>query len=273
MKPTKHIFDLHGRVAVITGGAGLLGRQHAAAIHAYGGIPVIADLDRAQARMAARSVGRRAIGVALDVTQHESIDVVRDELLRRYGKIDILINNAALNPKVEPGTGKSRLGRLEDLDPAGFNLELAVGLAGAVFCSQRFGEVMARQKSGVILNIASDLALIAPDQRLYAKPGVRSKAQPKKPVGYSVVKSGLLGLTRYLATYWAAEGVRANALCPGGVENGQPPEFLARIHELIPLRRMARVNEYQGAVVFLCSDASAYMNGSVVAMDGGRSVW
>jgi len=273
MKTAKHIFDLHGRVAIITGGAGLLGRQHAAAIHAFGGIPVVADLDETRAKAVARSIGRRAMGIALDVTKPESIAAVRDNLLRRFNRIDILINNAALDPKVGPKGGKNRLGRLEDLDPATFQMELAVGLSGAVYCSQYFGAQMARQGNGVILNIASDLALIAPDQRLYAKQGMRATAQPKKPVGYSVVKSGLLGLTRYLATYWAANGVRANALCPGGVENGQPPEFLAKIRQLIPLCRMARVNEYQGAVVFLCSDASAYMNGSVVAMDGGRSVW
>jgi NAD(P)-dependent dehydrogenase (short-subunit alcohol dehydrogenase family) len=154
-----------------------------------------------------------------------------------------------------------------------FQMELAVGLTGAVFCSRYFGEQMARQGGGVILNIASDLGLIAPDQRLYANADAPANTQPKKPVSYSVVKSGLIGLTRYLATYWATEGVRANALCPGGVENGQPSIFLERIHQLIPMGRMARVNEYQGAVVFLCSDASAYMNGSVVTMDGGRSVW
>ena len=269
----KHIFNLPGRVAIITGGAGLLGRQHAAAIHAFGGIPVVADLDEARAKAVARSIGRRAVGIALDVTKPESIAMARKVILRRFGRVDILINNAALDPKVGPSGGKNRLGRLEDLDPGTFQMELAVGLAGAVYCSQYFGEQMARQGSGVILNIASDLALIAPDQRLYAKRGVRANAQPKKPVGYSVVKSGLLGLTRYLATYWAADGVRANALCPGGVENGQPADFLGRIRELIPLRRMARVNEYQGAVIFLCSDASAYMNGSVIAMDGGRSAW
>jgi NAD(P)-dependent dehydrogenase (short-subunit alcohol dehydrogenase family) len=273
MKTLKHVFDLRGRVAVITGGAGLLGRQHAAAIHAFGGIPVVADLDPTRAKATARAVGRRAFGIELDVTRPESIAAVRDSLVKRFKRIDILINNAALDPKVGPGGGKNLLGRLEDLDPKMFQMELAVGLTGAVFCSKYFGEQMARQGGGVILNIASDLGLIAPDQRLYAKPGTPATAQPKKPVGYSVVKSGLLGLTRYLATYWATEGVRANALCPGGVENGQPPDFLERIHQLIPMARMARVNEYQGAVVFLCSDASAYMNGSVIAMDGGRSAW
>ena len=273
MKDPKLLFDLKGRVAVITGGAGLLGRQHAQAIHAFGGIPIVADIDEAAAKAAARAVGRRAIGLGLDVTQPESVERARDTLVKRFKHVDILINNAALNPKVEGNSGRSRLGRLEDLDLKTWQFEIAVGLTGAVLCSRYFGEQMARQRSGVILNIASDLGLIAPDQRLYAKPGQPASEQPKKPVSYSVIKSGLLGLTRYLATYWASDGVRANALCPGGVENGQPPEFLERLHQLIPLGRMARVSEYQGAVVFLCSDASSYMNGSVIAMDGGRTCW
>ncbi|MBM3852000.1 MAG: SDR family oxidoreductase [Verrucomicrobia bacterium] len=273
MKSARDLFDLTGRVAVITGGAGLLGRQHALAIHAFGGIPVIADLDEAQSRAAAHAVGERAIGLALDVASEQSVMSVRNTLVGRFGRVDILINNAALNPKVEGEGSRSRLGRLEDFDLRVWNLELAVGLTGAVLCSRYFGEQMARQGGGVILNIASDLGLIAPDQRLYVKEGAPASEQPKKPVSYSVVKSGLIGLTRYLATYWPEHGVRANALCPGGVENGQPPEFLARLHRLIPLGRMARPDEYQAAIAFLCSDASSYMNGAIVAIDGGRTCW
>ena len=273
MKNIRDIFSLNGRVAIITGGAGLLGLQHAIAIYAFGGIPIIADIDELSALDAARKVGPKAFGIQLDVTDHGSIERVRDIVLSRFKRIDILINNAALNPNIGRELVDNGFGQLEDLDPKKFNQELAVGLSGAVFCSQRFGEVMAERRCGVILNIASDLALIAPNQRLYSKPGRGDRQQPKKPVGYSVVKTGLLGLTRYLATYWAEKGVRANALCPGGIENGQPKVFLNKISQLIPLRRMARINEYQGAVVFMCSDASKYMNGAILSVDGGRSVW
>ena len=267
------IFNLDGRIAVITGGAGLLGVQHAIAIHDFGGIPILADIDAQAARAAAKRVGTRAVGVELDVTDPGSIEALRDMLLGKFKRIHILINNAARNPKVETNRGGVALGRFEDFDLGSWNLDVAVGLTGAMLCSRVFGSHMAEAGGGVILNIASDLALIGPDQRLYEKGGLPSHKQPKKPVSYSVVKSGLIGLTRYLATYWADCGVRANALCPGGVENNPPAEFLQRIGKLIPMGRMARVDEYQGAVAFLCSDASSYMNGAVISMDGGRTAW
>ena len=129
------------------------------------------------------------------------------------------------------------------------------------------------KKGGVILNIASDLSVIAPDQRLYRRNGLDESAQEVKPVTYSVIKAGLIGLTRYLATYWADCGVRANALSPGGVFNDQGEDFVKRITSLIPLGRMANHDEYRSIIQFLCSDASSYLNGQNIVMDGGRSVW
>jgi NAD(P)-dependent dehydrogenase (short-subunit alcohol dehydrogenase family) len=130
---------------------------------------------------------------------------------------------------------------------------------------------MAKHNSGVIVNVASDLAVIAPDQRLYRVDGLTEENQPVKPVTYSVVKTGLLGLTRYLATYWSNANIRVNAISPGGVFNGQPEVFLSRIKQLIPMGRMANRDEYQGAILFLCSDASSYMTGTNLVIDGGRS--
>ena len=186
------IFNLHGRVAVITGGAGLLGVQHAIAIHDFGGIPILADIDAQAARAAAKRVGTRAVGVELDVTDLSSIEALRDMLLERFKRIHILINNATLNPKVEPNRGGAALGGFEDFDVDSWNLDVAVGLTGAMLCSRVFGSHMAEAGGGVFLNIASDLALIGPDQRLYKKQGLPSHKQPKKPVSYSVVKSGLM---------------------------------------------------------------------------------
>lgn len=265
-----NLFNLTGRVAVITGAAGLLGIQHARAIHAAGGIPIITDIDETRLVRAARQVGRRALALRMDITDEGSVEKVRKEILKRYRRLDILINNAARNPKVE--TGDSLIG-LEKMRIEDWNADLAVGLTGALICSRVFGAHMASRGEGVILNIASELALIAPNQGLYRKTGRPASRQPKKPASYSVVKAGLVGLTRYLATYWAKDGVRVNALCPGGVENGQPSEFITRMSKLVPMGRMARVNEYQGAVIFLCSEASSFMTGSIVSVDGGRTAW
>jgi NAD(P)-dependent dehydrogenase (short-subunit alcohol dehydrogenase family) len=151
---------------------------------------------------------------------------------------------------------------------------MAVGLTGAFLCSQVFGSAMAKDgMGGVILNIASDLSVLSPDQRLYRQENLQPDMQPVKPVTYSVIKAGLSGLTRYLATYWAEYGVRANTLSPGGVFNNQSDEFVERLSTLIPIGRMAQKDEYRSAVQFLCSDASAYLNGQNIVMDGGRSVW
>jgi NAD(P)-dependent dehydrogenase (short-subunit alcohol dehydrogenase family) len=131
---------------------------------------------------------------------------------------------------------------------------------------------MASKHGGVILNIASDLSVIAPDQRLYEQEGVDALMQPVKPVTYSVIKTGLIGLTRYLASYWANKNIRVNALSPGGVFNNHDIEFVKKLSKLIPLGRMAHRDEYKGAIQFLCSDASSYMTGQNLILDGGRSI-
>lgn len=163
--------------------------------------------------------------------------------------------------------------RLEHFPWEQWQLDLNVGLGGAFNCAKVFGAQMARQGRGVIVNIASDLGVIAPDQRLYRVPGREAEQQPVKPVTYSVVKHGLIGLTKYLATYWCEQGVRCNALSPGGVYAGQNDVFVSKLKQLIPLGRMAEADEYRGAIAFLCSDASSYMNGANLVVDGGRSAW
>lgn len=152
-------------------------------------------------------------------------------------------------------------------------MELSVGLKGAFICSQVFGEEMAKQGKGVILNISSDLGISAPDQRIYKKTGLSQNMQPVKPVTYSVIKHGLIGLTKYTATYWADKGIRVNALCPGGVYNNQPEDFVNKLANLIPIGRMANIDEYKAGVLFLISEASSYMTGSTLIIDGGRSCW
>jgi NAD(P)-dependent dehydrogenase (short-subunit alcohol dehydrogenase family) len=277
--PLPSNFDLSGRTALITGAGGLLGPQHAAALAALGARVVLSDIDPAAAERAAATV-RAAVATAecvpvqLDVCRLDSISEAARDVGRSVGTLDILVNNAAIDPKVTSTPGMVHSSRFEAIGLAQWNLEIAVGLTGAMLCAQVFGGAMAERGRGVVLNIASDLAVIAPDQRLYRREDAASEAeQPVKPVTYSVIKHGLVGLTKYLATYWADRGVRVNALSPGGVFNGQSAAFVSRLAKLIPMGRMANVDEYQAIVQFLCSDASAYMTGQNIVMDGGRSIW
>jgi NAD(P)-dependent dehydrogenase (short-subunit alcohol dehydrogenase family) len=270
-------FNLSGKTALITGAAGLLGMEHAAALLESGATVVLTDisatdLDAATQLLVQRHDRARIITLEMDVTNPTAIGVVAEILSGRGLRADILVNNAAIDPKVKGDQGVVETSRLERFSLDQWNLQVAVGLTGAFLCSQAFGSAMARDgKGGVILNISSDLSVFAPDQRLYRKNGLADDLQPVKPVTYSVIKAGLIGLTRYLATYWADKGVRCNALSPGGVFNGQGDEFVQRLTSLIPLGRMADKDEYRAVVQFLCSDASAYMNGQNIVMDGGRS--
>jgi NAD(P)-dependent dehydrogenase (short-subunit alcohol dehydrogenase family) len=270
------LFCVKDRVAVITGGAGLLGAKHAEILAEAGAVPVLIDLAAAdpvaRAKTISEAYGVRVLGLTGDIADLAQVERMRDEILHRFGRIDILINNAANNPKMENREGKN-FSRLENFPLELWEADLRVGLRGAFLCSRVFGDVMAKRGKGVILNIASDLAVIAPDQRLYRQDGRTEFDQPVKPVTYSVVKAGLVGLTRYLATYWHESGVRANAISPGGIYNGQPEEFVQRLSKLIPLGRMADKDEYKGAVLFLCSDASSYITGINLVADGGRSCW
>ena len=272
-------FSLIGKTALITGGAGLLGVQHAAAIYEAGGSVVITDLNIFDLELIQKKIsniskqGKIHI-YKMDVTNKQDIRMVQNNLISKNIHVDILINNAAINPKVNANDTTGETSRLEDFDLNQWNLEMNVGLTGAFLCSQVFGQAMANKNSGgVILNIASDLSVISPDQRLYKKDGINSNLQPVKPVTYSVIKSGLIGLTKYLATYWCDHGIRCNALSPGGVYVDQGIEFTSKVEKLIPLGRMAKVDEYKSTIQYLCSDASSYMNGQNVVVDGGRSIW
>ena len=272
-------FDLTGKTALITGAAGLLGMEHAAALLEIGATVVLTDIGEAAlasalASLSGKADAARILTRVMDVTRPASIRAAAEELASSGRRVDILINNAAIDPKVKGDHGVVETSRLESFPLDQWDLQMSVGLTGAFLCSQAFGAAMAKDgKGGVILNIASDLSVFAPHQRLYRKEGLPENLQPVKPVTYSVVKAGLVGLTRYLATYWADRGVRSNALSPGGVSNGQGEEFVQRLTSLIPLGRMAQRDEYRSAVQFLCSDASAYLNGQNIVMDGGRSVW
>jgi len=271
-------FNLNGKTALITGSAGLLGIEHAAALIECGAQVVLTDISGAALELAQSSLeddltGAKIIAKVMDVSNQKNVMETWASLQAQRVRIDILVNNAAIDPKVERG-GILENSRLENFPLDQWEKQIAVGLTGAFLCSQVFGAAMAKDnKGGVILNIASDLSVCSPDQRLYNKEGLTPNLQRVKPVTYSVIKTGLIGLTRYLATYWADKGVRCNALSPGGVFTNQDDEFVRRLSSLIPLGRMASRGEYRSAMQFLCSDASSYLNGQNIVMDGGRSVW
>jgi NAD(P)-dependent dehydrogenase (short-subunit alcohol dehydrogenase family) len=275
-KSAKEKFSLKGKVAVITGGAGLLGGKHAEAIAEFGGIPILLDIaDQSGNEMAGRISNEYKVDcqyIHCDITDEKQVIRAREEIVNKHVHIDILINNAAINPKAQVGK-VGNFSRLEDFSIGQWNLELSVGLTGPMLCSKIFGSEMARNGKGTILNISSDLGIIAPDQRLYKKLGLTDEEQPVKPVTYSVLKHGLIGLTKYLATYWADKGVRCNTLCPGGVYADQSEDFVRKLSQLIPLGRMADTDEYKAAIVFLVSDASSYMTGAALVIDGGRTCW
>lgn len=271
------LFSLKGKVVVITGASGLLGRQHADAVASMGGIPLLLDLNQevlnAQAEDIKQSFGIDAQGYVVDITNEEMIKMNCHEIINVYGRIDGLINNAANNPKVETSEQVS-FSRLEYFSTQVWDKDLNVGLKGSFLCLKYYGyQISENPDGGSIINVSSDLGLIAPDQRLYKVEGLPESQQPVKPVTYSVVKTGLIGMTRYVATYWAEKNVRCNAICPGGVENNQNELFLDEVKKRIPMNRLAQKNEYQGLIIFLLSQASSYINGAVIAADGGRTTW
>ena len=271
-------FELNERFALITGGAGLLGKEHARALLQAGADIVLWDINplalaEAKLKLCNEYPDRNILTKVVDITSEEAVKDAQLELKSAAITISILINNAAINPKYDSETTEKSFSRVENFDLKDWNFQIGVGLTGAFICSKKFGTLMAEKGAGVILNISSDLSIISPDQRLYAIAGREKVSQPVKPITYSVIKSGLIGLTRYLATYWSADGVRVNALSPGGVQENQGDEFVERISKLIPIGRMANADEYRSAVQFLCSEASSYMTGQNIVMDGGRSVW
>ena len=273
----KELFRLDGKVIVITGATGLLGRKHAEIVACYGGTPILLDLSQESADILAYELNNKystgAIGFSVDITNEEVVESNVGYLLQKFKKIDGLVNNAANNPKMEDSKS-TNFSRLENFSLDVWNEDISVGLTGSFLCAKHYGFAISKNPNGgSIVNISSDLGLIAPDQRLYAKKDVERGLQNVKPVTYSVVKTGLIGLTRYLATYWPDKNVRCNAICPGGVLNGQPEDFLEEVNSRIPMGRMANVDEFQGTLLWMLSDASSYLNGAIVPIEGGRTVW
>jgi NAD(P)-dependent dehydrogenase (short-subunit alcohol dehydrogenase family) len=271
--------NIQDKVCVVTGGGGLIGLKHAEAIIEGDGIPVLLDIVPDGMKKVKQSLKDEYGNDILvetyvaDITNRSEIERVRDSLMSKYGHIDVLINNAANNPKVEGGSKNLGAIRFHNFPVEMWNQDVAVGLTGAFLCAQVFGEQMEKQNKGVVLNISSDYGIIAPDQRIYRKEGIPEDQQTVKPVSYSVVKHGIIGLTKYLAVYWADKGIRVNTLCPASLYNGQNEEFVSKISQLIPLGRMSNPDEYVVTILYMISDAATYMTGATVILDGGRTIW
>ena len=270
----KNLFDLTGKTALITGAGGLLGPKHAEAIIEFGGRVILTDHHESLVQEKAALLNERyqrecAIPYYMDVTNKQTIDSV----VAQVPKVDILINNAAKDPKVKKQAGLTPDSRFETMTSEYWFEGINAALNGTFFCSQAIGNKMLQQGGGVILNISSDLGVIAPDQRLYKKEGLAEENQNVKPITYSAAKWAIVGMTKYLAVYFAKKNIRVNCLSPTGVYNDHPEHFVKKLSNIIPMGRMADIDEYKGAIVFLCSDASTYMTGENLVIDGGKSVW
>jgi 2-deoxy-D-gluconate 3-dehydrogenase len=269
-------FSMVGRVAIVTGGPGLLGKEFCKTLAEAGAAVVVADInaDRAEAEaLALTKAGYQALGVRVDVTDPVSVQAMVSTAVKTYGRVDVLVNSAALDPKFDPLALAARstpLGSFEDYPVDAWRQALDVNLTGMFLCCQAAVRPMLAQGKGVLINICSMYGLVGPDQRLYQRDGVQSSY---KPVYYSVTKAGVLGMTNYLATYYAGKNIRANALTPGGVFNGHDETFLKAYSARAVMGRMANKDEMNGALLFLASDASSYMTGANLVVDGGWTAW
>ena len=268
-------FRMTGQTAVVTGGVGLLGKEFSKTLAQAGADVIVADLNaEAAANVAAeiRAEGGKAQGVGVNVTDKASVDRMIDFALEKTGRLDVLVCSAALDPKFDNTQGK-HLNDFESYPLQMWRDALDVNLTGLFLCAQSAARPMKAQDHGVIINICSTYGLVGPDQRLYERPGQDPTQRQFKPVFYSVTKAGVVGLTKYLATYYAGTGIRANCLTPGGVYNDHDEIFNSQYSARAVLGRMARKDEMSGALLFLASDASTYMTGANLIVDGGWTAW
>jgi NAD(P)-dependent dehydrogenase (short-subunit alcohol dehydrogenase family) len=267
MASLPEIFSLDNKVALVTGALGLIGKHHCEALAEAGANVVVCDLDNEMCIDFAKTLPQKSIGVAADISKKKPVNELLDKAIKEFGKIDVLINNAAINDMFENPQAAAEQSKFENYPLELWQKSLDVNVTGMFLCSQIIGSTMAEAGSGSIINIASTYGIVAPDQTLYQKPdGTQSFY---KSAAYPVTKGAVISFTRFLAAYWGGKGVRVNTLSPGGVENNQDEYFTDNYKRKTPLGRMAQPTDYKGALIFLASDASSYMTGANLVVDGG----
>jgi NAD(P)-dependent dehydrogenase (short-subunit alcohol dehydrogenase family) len=266
-----NLFSLKGKVAVVTGALGLLGKNHCYALSEAGANIIVCDLDEDKCKTFAKTLPVKSIGAGVNITDINSVKKLKDAVLNEFGKIDVLVNNAAINDMFENPVSAVEESKFENYPISLWQKSIDVNLTGTFLCSQILGNEMAKAGSGNIINVASTYGVVAPDQSIYKKED-GTQTFYKSPA-YPVTKGAIISFTRFLATYWGNKGVRVNSLSPGGVENNQDEYFIKNYSAKTPLGRMAKPYDYKGAIVFLASDASAYMTGANLIIDGGWTTW
>ncbi len=261
------LFDLTGKIALVTGGGGLLATEHAIALSSYGATVIMADFNEEKCNAAAISLQQQGINATAkycNVTSKESWQILAEDIVKEYGSIDILVNNAGFTNQSKSANFDNSF---EDFPLEDWNAIMSVNLTGTFIGCQVAGKYMLKQGKGSIINMASLYGVVSPNHNIYPGTGI------SQPVAYSVSKHGVVGLTKYIATLWASKGVRVNAITPGGIFNGHKGLFLERFQQLNPIGRMSDKTELRGAIVYLASDASSHVVGHNLVVDGGWTAW
>ena len=265
---------MQGRVALVTGGAGLLGRQFTQTLAEAGAAVVVADISEEAAEIQAgalREQGFTAVSTAVDVTKEADVQRMVDTGVKHWGRLDVLVNSAAWDPKFDPDHADTQSSNAFETYPLDlWNEAVNINLTGMFLACQAGARQMNAQGSGSMINICSTYGLAGPDQRIYERPGEPPRF---KPVFYTVTKAGVLGLTKYIATYYAGTKIRCNALTPGGVFNDHDETFTKAYSYRTVMGRMAEKHEMNGALLYLASEASSYMTGGNLIVDGGWTAW